>query len=57
MQPRHACQQRDLFELNDPPVQLCDQHKQRLVPLVQAMLLEILTPTASKEVGNDEDQL
>jgi hypothetical protein len=57
MQPRHAGQQRDLFESNDPPVQLCDQHKQRLVPLVQAMLLEILAPTISKEVGDDEDQL
>ena len=57
MQPRCAGQQRDLFELNDPPVQLGDQHKQRLVPLVQAMLLEILAPTTSKEVGDDEDQL
>ncbi len=57
MQPGHAGQQRDLFELNDPPVQLCDQHKQRLVPLVQAMLLAILAPTTSKEVGDDEDQL
>jgi hypothetical protein len=57
MQPRRADQQRDLFELNDPPIQLCDQHKQRLVPLVQAMLLEILTPTTNKEVGDDEGPL
>ena len=57
MQPRCADQQGDLFEANDPPVQLCDQHKQRLVLLVQVMLLEILAPTTSKEVGDDEDQL
>jgi len=57
MQPRCTDQQRDLFEANDPPIQLCDQHKQRLMLLVQAMLLEILTPTISEEVGDDEDQL
>ena len=57
MQPRRTDKQRDLFESSDPPIQLCDQHKQRLVPLVQSMLLEILTPTASKEVGDDEGQL
>jgi hypothetical protein len=57
MQARRADQQRDLFELNDPPIQLCDQHRQRLVPLVQAMLLEILTPMISKGVGDDEGQL
>jgi hypothetical protein len=57
MQPRCADQQKDLFEANDPPVQLCEQHKQRLVLLVQVMLLEILAPTISKGVGDDEDQL
>ena len=57
MQPRCTDQQRDLFEANDPPIQLCDQHKQRLMLLVQAMLLEILTPTISEEVGDDENQL
>jgi hypothetical protein len=57
MQSRCADQQRDLFEANDPPIQLCDQHKQPLMLLVQAMLLEILTPTISEEVGDDEDRL
>jgi hypothetical protein len=57
MQARCADQQRDLFDVNDPPIQLRDPHKQRLLPLVQAMLLEILTPTTSKEVGDDEGQL
>jgi len=56
VQPKCADRQRDLFGLNDPPVQLCVQIKQQLVPLVQAMLLEILTPTTSKEVGDDEAQ-
>lgn len=56
MKSRRADQQRDLFEANDPPIQLCDQHRHRLLPLVQAMLLEILTPTTSKEVGDDEGQ-
>jgi hypothetical protein len=56
-QPRHVDRQRDLFELDDPPIQLCGQRKQWLVPLVQAMLLEILTPPTSKEVGDDEGLL
>jgi hypothetical protein len=56
MKPKRANQQRDLFEVNDPPVQLCDQHRRRLLPLMQVMLLEILAPTASKEVDDDEDQ-
>ena len=56
MKPKRAGQLRDLFEVNDPPIQLCDQHRRRLLPLMQAMLLEILAPTASKEVGDDEDQ-
>jgi hypothetical protein len=56
-QPWRADQQRNLFELDDPPIRLCDQHKQRLMPLVQALLLETLAPPTSKEVGNDEGQL
>jgi hypothetical protein len=54
MQPKYANHQRDLFEANDPPIRLCDQQKQRLMLLVQAMLLEVLTPTISEEVGDDE---
>jgi hypothetical protein len=54
MQRNCAYHQRDLFETNDPPIQLCDQHKQRLMLLVQAMLLEVLAPTISEEVGDDE---
>lgn len=57
MRPRSADGQRDLFDVNDPSIQLRDPHKQRLLPLVQAMLLEIVTPKMSKEVGDDEGQL
>ena len=57
MQRKRADHQRDLFEANDPPIRLCDQHKQRVMQLVQAMLLEILPTTTSKEVGGDEGQL
>ena len=49
-------QQRDLFEENDPPIILCEQHKHRLLPLVQAMLLEILAPVASEELSRDKGQ-
>ena len=54
MQRKRAAHQRDQFEANDPPIRLCDQHKQRLMLLVQAMLLEVLTPPISEEVGDDE---
>jgi hypothetical protein len=56
MKGKRADHQRDLFETNDPPIQLCDQHKHRLLPLVQVMLLEILAPTSSKGGDDDEDQ-
>jgi hypothetical protein len=54
MQRKRADHQRDLFEANDPPIRLCDQHKPRLMLLVQAMLLEVLTPPISEEFGDDE---
>jgi hypothetical protein len=57
MRPRRADQPRDLFESSEAPTQLCDQHKHRLMQLVQAMLLEILPPMTSKEVSGDEGQL
>ena len=57
MWSRYADQQRDLFELNDPPIRLCEQQKRRLLPLVETMLLEILMPTDCKEVSDDEGQL
>jgi hypothetical protein len=56
MKAMRAEQQRDLFEVNDPPITLCEQHKHRLLPLVRAMLLEILTPVTGEEVSHDEGQ-
>lgn len=57
MRLRCADQPRDLFEPTEAPTQLCDQNKQRVMQLVQVMLLEILLPMANKEVGGDEGQL
>ena len=57
MRPRRSDQPRDLFEPTEAPTQLCDLHRQRVMQLVQVMLLEILLPIASKEVGGDEGQL
>ncbi len=52
-----ADQPRDLFEPTEAPTRLCDQNKQQVMQLVQVMLLEILLPMASKEVGGDDGQL
>ncbi len=57
MRLRRADQPRDLFEPTEAPTRLCDQNKQRVMQLVQVMLLEILLPIASREVGGDEGQL
>jgi hypothetical protein len=57
MRPKRVDQPRDLFESSEAPTRLCDQHKQRVMQLVQVMLLEVLLPMTSKEVGDDEAQL
>ena len=57
MRPKRADQPRDLFESSEAPTQLFDQHKQRVMQLMQVMLLEILPTTTSKGVGGDEGQL
>lgn len=57
MRAKRVDQPRDLFETSEAPAQLCDQHKQGVMQLVQVMLLEILLPMTSKEVGGDEGQL
>ena len=54
MRPKRADQPGDLFKSSEAPTQLCDQHRQRVM---QAMLLEILPTTTSKEVSGDEGQL
>ncbi len=55
MTPRRANTQQDLFEAGDPPIELSRDQKQRLLPLLQTMLSEIVTPT-SKEAGDDEGE-
>ena len=57
MRSKRMDQPRDLFESSEAPTQLYDQHKRRVMQLVQVMLLEILLPMTSKEVGGDEGQL
>jgi hypothetical protein len=50
-------QQRDLFEPNKPPVILDRDDRLKLVPLVQALLTESLTPpppTSTEEAGDDQ---
>lgn len=57
MRPKRADQPRDLSESSEAPTQLCDQHRQRVMQLMQVMLLEILPTRTSKEAGGDEGQL
>jgi hypothetical protein len=57
MRPKRADQPGDLFESSEAPTQLCDQHRQRVMQLMQVMLLEILPTRTSKEAGGDEGQL
>jgi hypothetical protein len=47
----------DLFEKSDPPMIMLPDQRQQLVPLIQSMLIEIVTTSsaAKKEVGDDED--
>ena len=49
--------QRDLFEPDKPPVTLGPNDRLKLVPLVQALLTETLTPsgqTRTEEAGDDQ---
>lgn len=57
MRFRPVHQQRDLFEADDPPIEISFEQRCRLLPLLRAMLTEIMTPTASEEVGDDKDHV
>jgi hypothetical protein len=57
MRSRSAHRQRELFEEDKAPIELSPDLKRRVLPLLQAMMIEILTPTARVEVDSDEDQL
>ena len=47
-------QQQELFEEEKPPIALSFDQRLRLLPLVQAMLAEILTISASEEASDDQ---
>jgi hypothetical protein len=44
---------RDLFEAEEPPMVLSAVQKSQMLPLLQAMLIEV--STASQEADDDED--
>ena len=49
--------QRDLFEIEDPPTTLAPEGRAKLLPLVQALLMETLTDGASvaREGADEQD--
>ncbi len=55
MRSRPAHRQRELFEADEVPHDLPLDLKQRVLPLLQAMMTEIMTPTPRVEIDNDED--
>ncbi len=46
---------RDLFEAEEPPVALSPVQKSQMLPLLQAMLIEVSRATAIGEADRDED--
>jgi D-serine deaminase-like pyridoxal phosphate-dependent protein len=48
-------QPRDLFEAEEPPVSLSPVQKSQMLPLLQAMLIEVSTATAIGEADFDEN--
>ena len=46
---------RDLFEEEEPPTALSAFQKSQMLPLLQAMLIEVSTATAVGEAESDED--
>ena len=46
---------RDLFEAEEPPTALSPVQKSQMLPLLQAMLIEISMATAVEEADCDED--
>ncbi len=49
--------QRNLFEIEDPPTTLPVERRAKLLPLLQALLMEMLTDDAAavEEDGHDQD--
>ncbi len=48
---------RDLFEATEPPTILSPAQKSQMLPLIQAMLIEVFTATAVEEADGDEDNV
>lgn len=56
MTGRTVNQQPDLFETDDPPLVLSIEQRKQVLPLLEAMLIEITAMPVNEEVGDDEDQ-
>ena len=52
LRPDH--QQQELFEEEEPPIALSLEQRLRLLPLVQAMLAEIVTISGDEEGSDDQ---
>ena len=52
LRPDH--QQQELFEEEEPPIALSLEQRLQLLPLVQAMLAEIVTISAGEEASDDQ---
>ncbi len=48
--------QKDLFESEDPPPTLSPERRAKLLPLLQALLMETLTKDATVVAEGDHDQ-
>jgi len=46
---------RDLFEAEEPPTALSPIQRSQMLPLLQAMLIEVSSATAVGEANGDED--
>lgn len=48
--------QRDLFEIEDPPTEIPPERQAKLLPLLQALLMETLTGGMAVAQEGDHDQ-
>ena len=55
MEPRKSShRQADLFAVEEPPTPMPPERRQRLVPLIGALLVETALTTPSRERGNED---
>jgi hypothetical protein len=50
-------QQQELFEEEEPPIALSFEQRLRVLPLVRAMLAEIVTISAGEEASDDQGHI